>query len=358
LRNSGLNVALIDKAVFPRDKVCGDAIPGRAIKTLKNIDPVFEDLFKKFRNKCETQKTRLYYRERKITFNWVREAYTCTRMEFDNFLYTLVKTYTGTKIFSNTLPDLFIKNENGFSITIKNSSQVFKTRVLIGADGAQSVVAKQLTNKTIDRDHYVGSVRAYFSNVSNIETNTTEIYFDKKFLPSYLWVFPLPDNTVNVGFGMLSSEIAKQKVNIKKVFYDFIEGMPELKLKFEHARQLGELEGFGLPLGSKTGILSGDSFLITGDAASLIDPISGDGIGNAMLSGLLAARQAARCFEADDFSESFMKQYDDHVTEAIGEELRTHYKGQRILSKVPFLLNLVFLMCKNNRLKQIIQSRL
>jgi len=358
LRNSGLSVALIDKASFPRDKVCGDAIPGRAIKTLKNIGPEFELLFKKFSRKCETKKTTLYYKKRKITFNWVSEAYTCTRMEFDNFLYKLVIAHTNTKIFTNTLPDTISKNENGFSITIKNDPAVFNARILIGADGAQSLVAKQLTNKTLDRYHHVGSVRAYFSNVCNIDNNTTEIYFDKNFLPSYLWIFPLPGNTANVGFGMLSSEIAKRKINIKKAFYDFIENTPELKLKFKEANQIGELGGFGLPLGSKTSVLSGANFMLAGDAASLIDPISGDGIGNAMLSGMLAAEQAIRCFNEEDFSEKFIRHYDQQLKTAIGAELKTHYKAQLLLSKMPFLLNVLFIACSNQKLNKLIQSKL
>ncbi len=357
LRNAGLKVALVDKASFPRDKVCGDAIPGRAIKTLKQIDPGFEIAFKNFHKKYETKKTTLYYKKKAITFNWVRTAYTCTRMEFDNFLLGLVRENTSTDIYTNTLPYNFIKTDDGFSVIIKNSATIFNTKILIGADGAQSAIAKQLTNKKLDRDHHVGSVRAYFSNVSGIE-DTTEIYFDREFLPSYLWVFPLPGNIVNVGFGMLSGEIAKRRINIKKAFYDFIDNTPELKLKFKNAKQLSDLEGFGLPLGSKVNRLSGANFMLTGDAASLIDPISGDGIGNAMLSGKLAAEQTVSCFKQADFTAVFMKKYDQSLLQIIGEELNTHYRAQRILSKMPLLLDILFLACKNQTLNKIVRKKL
>ena len=357
LRNAGLRVALVDKAAFPRDKVCGDAIPGRAIKTLKQIDPEFEIAFKNFHKKYETKRTTLYYKKKAITFDWVRTAYTCTRIEFDNFLFSLVRKNTITDIYTNTLPDTFIKTDNGFSVTIKNSPAIFNTKILIGADGAQSAVAKQLTNKKLDRDHHVGSIRAYFSNVSGIE-DTTEIYFDHEFLPSYLWVFPLPGNMVNVGFGMLSEEISTRKINLKKAFYDFINNTPELKLKFKNALQLSDLEGFGLPLGSKINTLSGANFMLTGDAASLIDPISGDGIGNAMLSGKLAAEQAISCLKKVDFTSVFMKQYDQSLLQIIGKELKTHYRAQRILSKMPLLLDILFLACKHQTLNKIVRKKL
>src|SRR6185437_2819570 len=88
LKDAGLKVALLDKQDFPRDKVCGDAIPGRAVKTLKSISPLFEAAFRKFHGKLETKQTVLYYKGQEITFDWVGEAYTCARMEFDNFLFS------------------------------------------------------------------------------------------------------------------------------------------------------------------------------------------------------------------------------------------------------------------------------
>ncbi len=358
LKDSGLRVALLDKASFPRDKVCGDAIPGRAIKVLKQIDARYEDAFEHFTQKCDTKSTSLHYKGRSLTFDWVGDAYTCTRMEFDNFLFSLVKEHTATDIFTETLPHSFIKNEDGISIAFKNKPDTFHTKILIGADGAQSVAAKQLTNRTLDRNHHVGSVRAYFSNVSGMDSGKTEIYFSRKFLPSYLWVFPLPDNMCNVGFGMLSGEIAKRKINIKQAFYEFIDQDPILKDKFIDAKQVGDLEGFGLPLGSRTLPYSGASFMLAGDAASLIDPISGDGIGNAMLSGKLAAGHAIKCFEKNNFTATFMSGYDTALLDKIGVELKTRHKAQQTLSKMPWMLDAIFLACRNKAIKRIVQKRL
>lgn len=102
LKDANLKVALFDKKSFPRDKVCGDAIPGPAIKTLKNISPLFTEKFKAFENKCKTTKTRVIYNNQFIDFNWVADAYTCARFEFDNFLYSLVKENTATDIYVNS----------------------------------------------------------------------------------------------------------------------------------------------------------------------------------------------------------------------------------------------------------------
>jgi geranylgeranyl reductase family protein len=356
LKDAGLKTALIDKASFPRDKICGDAIPGRAIKTLHAIDPAYEQAFSKHAFKYATKSTTLFFKSRKVTFNWVREAYTCTRMEFDNFLFSLVKNNTDTDIYLNTNIKTATKNADGYEVITGDST--LHCKILIGADGAHSVLAKQLAGRTMNREHFVGSVRAYYSNVAGLSPDTTEIYFDKRFLPSYLWVFPLPGNRANVGFGMLSSEIAKRKANIRETFYEFIDQNPVLKEKFSGAKRESPLEGFGLPLGSEIGTISGDHFLLTGDAASLIDPVSGDGIGNAMLSGKLAAEQAVSCFKERNFTGTFISGYDKALHAAIGNELRTHYKAQRFLSKMPLLLDSVFLLTRSAVLKRIIQKAL
>ncbi|MCD6010549.1 MAG: geranylgeranyl reductase [Flavipsychrobacter sp.] len=356
LANCGLKTALIDKASFPRNKVCGDAIPGRAIKVLNSINPLYGTAFKQFPYKFESKRTTVFYKRQQVTFNWVLEAYTCARMEFDYFLHTLVKENTATDIYTNTSPDKISVVNNKATLSV--NGKTFEAPVIVGADGAHSIVAKQLTSNIVDRNHYVGSVRAYYSNIPVESSNTIEVYFDKRFLPSYLWVFPLPDNKANVGFGMLSSEVSKRKINLKKTFYEFIDQNAVLRQKFRNATQVSELEGFGLPLGSKIQTISGNNFMLIGDAASLIDPISGDGIGNAMLSGKLAAEQIVRCFTRNDFSAAFIKGYDNALIGALGKELRARYQMQRTISQMPFLLDGLFLASRSKFLKKFIQKAL
>lgn len=357
LRKSGLKVALLDKAAFPRDKVCGDAIPGRAVKTLFSLGDEFKELFTAFKPKLITKKTAIFYKNRQISFDWVGEAYTCTRWEFDNFLFETTKTNANADIYTECPVTDVQQQENTFRILTKDG-RTFSCKLLIGADGAQSVTAKKLAGRSIDRSNHVGSVRTYYSNVTGLSPDTTEVYFDKKYLPSYMWVFPLPDNTANVGFGMLSETIAKKKINLKELFHKIIEETPQLKKRLSSATQTSPLEGFGLPLGATDITISGEGFMMTGDAASLIDPISGDGIGNAMLSGKLAGEQAIKCFKSGNFSAAYMRSYDEQLAEKIGGELRTHYHARRILAKTPVLLDTIFWAAKNPVLKNLIQKRM
>lgn len=354
LKDLDLRIAIIDKHTFPRDKVCGDAIPGRAIKWLKAIDDSFMDELSSFNKKILTKKTVCYYNNKQVDFNWKEEAYTSTRMDFDNFLFSIIKNKTSVNVFEGTDIKEIIKKDNGFTISSRNKN-VFNATMIIGADGINGITAKKLTGFQINRKHHVASVRAYYKNINDIEASRCEIYFDKKYLPGYFWIFPVTNGVSNVGFGMLSEDVVQKNINVKKAFYDFIERSDVLQHKFKKAQQESVLQGCGLPLGSRWIPMSGDNFILTGDAASLVDPVSGAGIGNAVISGKLAAEQTIKCFATKNFSAAFIKAYDNKLYKMIGIELKKNGWALKYFSRIPMLINVAFSMGKSNFLKKFIK---
>ena len=168
--------------------------------------------------------------------------------------------------------------------------------------------------------------------------NFIELHFIQDFLPGYLWVFPLPNGEANVGVGMLSSVVSKKKINLRQRLTEMLETHPALKSRFSGAERLGPVRGWGLPLGSKRRPLSGENYLLLGDAGSLIDPFSGEGISHAMVSGRHAADWAARAVAANDFQPAFLKGYDRAVYNRLGQELRLSRMMQRLLN-FPSLFN-------------------
>ncbi len=356
LRNSGLKIALVDRAVFPRDKVCGDAIPGRAVKVLQQLGPEYESSFRNYAPKLLTKSTRLFYNKRELAFDWKGEAYTCARMDFDHFLFEKAAA-TDIDVFTGEQVTQVSRQDDVFTLKTK-TGKIFRSKLLIGADGANGVTARQLAARVTDKTNHVGSVRAYYNNVTALRPDTTEVYFLKNFLPSYMWVFPLPGNRANVGFGMLTAEISRRRLDLKKLFYEFIDQSPQLKARLNGAMQDGPLEGFGLPLGGRKVPISGEGFMLTGDAASIIDPMSGDGIGNAMVSGLLAATQAISCFDCSDLSAGFMQGYDRALDKRLGSELRLHLRSRKLLAAFPGMLDVVFAAGSNATLRSLIQKAL
>lgn len=339
MKDSGLSVCLVDKQRFPRDKVCGDAIGGRAGSILRSIDPSYADAWERFPGKNNTrgwQITSPGGKTARVLF--AKPGHVSKRIDFDNFLLGLVRDSGTIQIRENiTVKDLE-PSDSGTGLVYNGGTM--QTRVLIAADGAHSIAARKLAGYVPDPAHFSGAVRAYYEKIDGIEDPAIiEIHLMDKFLPGYFWIFPLSSSQANVGFGMLSSDIQKRKLDLKKVFQEILVS-ERMGKRFAQAVRISPLEGFGLPLGGRKMKISGSGFILTGDAASLVDPLNGEGIGNAMWSGKLAAEAAMKAFTETDFSAEMFRNYDLQIQQRLLPELRKKLFLQRLFNR-PWLIDLL-----------------
>ncbi|OGX85001.1 NAD(P)/FAD-dependent oxidoreductase [Hymenobacter glacialis] len=359
LRRSGLRVALLDKAQFPRDKVCGDAIPGQALKALRQLDPAFAAALWQLEPRDAVRRSRLVAPNGgSLELEWKLPSFNSPRESFDNALLELVRTHApATTILENTslkglhmAPDhVELQPTHGPAITCG---------LVIGCDGANSVVGRKLLPEPrLARAHHCVGVRAYYENIAGAESGTTEFFLTRDYLAGYLWLFPVGQGRYNVGLGMLAEVVAAHKVDLKETMVRLLATHPALAGRFAEARQLGAIVGFGLPLGGgRVRPISGERFLLCGDAASLIDPLQGHGIDTAIQSGLLAATQAAACFAKQDFGAAHMAAYDEQVAAKIGRKLAKSYRLMRFLSTKPWLVNAAVGLARVPGLKRWVQK--
>ncbi|HEX8330383.1 MAG TPA: geranylgeranyl reductase family protein [Hymenobacter sp.] len=359
LRHSGLRVALLDKAQFPRDKVCGDAIPGHALKALRQLDPTFADSLWQLRPMDAVRNSKLVAPNgANLVLEWKLPSFNSPRETFDDALLNLVRTHApATAILENTgLKDLQIDADH---VRLKPlQGPEITCGLVIGCDGANSVVGRKLLPEPrLARAHHCVGVRAYFENVAEAQSGTTEFFLTRDYLAGYCWLFPVGQGRYNVGLGMLAEVVAKHKVDLKETMTRLLATHPALAGRFASARQLGPIVGFGLPLGGgRTRPVSGERFLLCGDAASLIDPLQGHGIDTAIQSGILAATQALACFDKQDFSAAHIAQYDAQVAAKIGKKLAKSYRLMRFLSTKPWLVNAAVRLAKVPGVKPWVQK--
>ncbi len=322
LNGSGLNILLLDKASFPRDKICGDAIAGRSIKTLDKFAPALVKEIRGFGMKELILNTCVFIDHNKpFKIYWKNETYCIKRYDFDALLLKHALKNDLLTFKPNFKVDHVAEHENKILIGNKKTDTYYSANILVAADGSQSFLAKQLIDLKLDPAHFSAAVRAYYSNVEGIVPHQTELHIYKENLPGFLWIFPLSKTQVNVGFGMLSSEISKRNINLKQRFTHIISQHPQLKDRFQDADLEGEVKGFGLALASRQTELCGNNFLLLGDAASLIDPKSGDGISNAIESGYMAAKTIVNAHKINNFNKDTLKQYEAELNKKLRKEL-------------------------------------
>ncbi len=348
LRHSGLRVGVFDKAKFPRDKICGDALSIKVTEALKKLSPELPEKFERFSEKLCANAVKivapsydcleLVFKPKKH-FSGSALGYVSRRIDFDNFLVEQFCGAPNLSFYENT-PVEAVEQHREY-VELHAGKRIFRAKMVVAADGAHSLIAKRLANFKLDEHHYSAAVRAYIKGIADPRPeNYVEFYLLKELRPGYLWIFPLPNGIANVGLGVLSAVLHKKRINLREKLIEILSSHPQLAARFRHATIIDGVKGFGLPLGSKRMNISGERFLLTGDAASLIDPLTGEGIGEAMLSGAFAAEHIRKCFEVQNFSAEFNKQYDKAVYNRLSPSFRLHYVLQKIAA-TPFLVNLL-----------------
>ncbi|NML64126.1 geranylgeranyl reductase family protein [Hymenobacter sp. RP-2-7] len=340
LRGSGLRVALLDKARFPRDKVCGDAVPGAALTALARLDPAYRAALGALRPQSPARHSRLVAPSgRSLWLHWKNPSFSSPRLAFDNALLALVRQHTDTEIWEEAAPQALGGQPGAWQLA--TTLGPLRARLLVGCDGAQSWMRRQLLPAPA-RPHAGVAVRAYFEHVAGCQEDTTEFFFSRDYLAGYFWLFPVGAGRYNVGLGMLSELVSRHHLDLKKLLHEWVTAHPTLGPRFAQARQLGPTRGFGLPLGGAPGPaapISGAGFLLCGDAAALIDPLQGHGIDTAVRSGILAAQQVRQACAMGEFGAAALAGYDRAVRQQLGPQLAHSHRLLRLLGTRPWLVN-------------------
>jgi len=359
LAKSGINCTLIDKARFPRDKICGDGISGWVVSVLNELDKNLLIRLSKQSFLLPSYGIRIVapnYKSLDLPFIDNNQAdpsippgFIGKRIDFDNFLIDEVKAKKEIELLEETEITAYTKEKDGIRLKTGDDNEIF-SRIVIFSNGANSKFMQDPGGIYKSGKHVMTGLKAYYKGVTGFhDGNYVELHFLKGLLPGYLWIFPLPNGLANVGIGLDQKRIRKKKLNLKTKMLDAVETVPYLKERFKDAELVSKIQAHSLPLWDGKRFISGDHYLLAGDVASLIDPVTGEGMGHAAISGMYAAEQCRRSLESNDFSAKFMRNYDKQVYEKIGKELKI---SSRILHfiKYPRLFNVVVNKANNSNL--------
>ncbi len=343
LAKSGIKkVLLIDKAKFPRDKICGDAQGRRAGNIFKELG-LYSDYEKLPGQKIygitvsspNGSVVELDVADRKDP----APGYCHRRQTLDNFFWENASKVTEHKVF--TVTDVIV--ENGVMKGVKGTDEngkpaEIRAKLTLAADGASSVVAQKFGVNKNPPEHFCVATRQYYKGVTGM-TDRIEIHMVKDLIPGYFWIFPMGNGEANIGLGMVSKDMQAKKVNLKEATLRVVKENPLFAPRFKNATPLEDVKAWQLPFASYHRKCYGAGFLLLGDAASLIDPLSGEGYGNAMISARHAVYVAVEALNANDFSEKFLEKYDKALWGEIEKDIKASYRLQTVAKMFPFLID-------------------
>jgi geranylgeranyl reductase family protein len=283
-RRAGLTVALIDKARFPRDKLCGGLVTGRCAAHLARIfgQGITEDLFDTRRN------FEFYMQGQDLgTLEDVPPLHLTMRHAFDAQLLGHALA-AGAKDFTGHRVSIFELGQNRVTL---DTGETLCFKVLIGADGVQSPVAKALYGRAFDPDRVGFALEVEAPPHATCDQTPIRIDFSAARW-GYGWCFPKRGSTT-VGLGGLHGPNPDMR-NHLSAYLDLLDTGKNATVK-----------GHFLPFGEAKSNPGRANILLVGDAAGFVDPITGEGIGHAIHSGELAARSAAHAIKNNASDQAF-----------------------------------------------------
>lgn len=350
----GLKTLLLDKCRFPRDKVCGDALSGKAISVLHELE-LLEQVRQLpgalirtvvFGSPDHTHAhiplDRYHHQDLLTGKALPMEGMVVRREVFDHFLFEQARKSAAGCAEDFAVRELICEEGRVCGVRGERGEDgvelEFRGSLVLGCDGFNSVVARRTGLYANDPRHGIVALRCYYEGVADLQ-DQIELHFLDQVLPGYFWIFPMEDGRANVGIGMLHADLRRRGVDLRQALQQVITH-PPFASRFAGARPLEQPRGWNLPVGSKHRHNHGDGFLLLGDAAGLIDPFTGEGIGNALYSSRLAVDTAVEALQAGDLSAGFLRRYDRRLWATLGPELAVSSRLQR-LGRWRALLNLV-----------------
>ncbi|MEO7960399.1 MAG: geranylgeranyl reductase family protein, partial [Ginsengibacter sp.] len=303
LAKKGLKITVAEAGRFPRDKICGDGVSPIA---LAELDAMGIKKWKKFSLANEISKVGLFIKNDKVFINLSKpenlpfHARIIPRIELDNWIYKTAKK-AGAQYLEDTRLIGYTVLPSGVTARLKQgtTSKQIRAKMIVGADGSSSVVARQLQGgKHADEFQLLG-LRTYYENI-NGPADRVDIYFTEDSFPGIYWLFPKGPNGANIGMAAISATFPHKPENIKHLLARHLEQNSDIKERVGNGKAEGKIDGWILKFFNPKSILTGERLMLVGDAAGLINPSSGDGIQYALLSARWAAETLGVCFDADD----------------------------------------------------------
>lgn len=342
LAKAGRSVLLLDKHQFPRPKICGDCVTPRGTRVLASMG-----VLPKLEGRAwPTVGCRIYSSNGgcvSAPFGAYKDypdfGLVMSRTEFDAIL--VEHAIEEGAQFQPELNVTGVACEDAVvavrwdSVTGPGEA---RAEYVVAADGSHSIVARHYFGYSGNDTRAVGvAFRAYFEDVDGVDDHM-EICAEDPVLPGVGWLFPMGGGKANVGVGSYARDFKKSGLTKEDFLSRFVDKSPNASRKLGVARQVGPIAAARLLMGGYKGAVVKDRVVLAGDAAALINPLTGEGMMFALESGELAAEAVDAALKCDTAGPRALLTYQELVSSMYG---RYFALGSRLihLAKTPRVVN-------------------
>jgi len=300
LAQSGLDVLLLDKSRFPREKVCGDGLTPRAVKALVGMGIGVSEQDGWVRNKG----LRVIGAGRRLEMPWPDlvsypdYGLVRTRLDLDETLARRAQK-AGARLLEGVTVTGPVRDERTGRITgvvakaaDSEGERRYAARVVVAADGNSSRLSVAMGLRKRDDRPLGVAVRTYYQSPRHDDDyleSWLDLWDGDRLLPGYGWIFGMGDGTSNVGLGLLNTSAAFGHTDYHALLRKWLKSMPA-EWGFTEENRTAPIRGAALPMGFNRTPHYHQGLLLAGDAGGMVNPFNGEGIAYAMESGEILAR--------------------------------------------------------------------
>jgi geranylgeranyl reductase family protein len=325
LAASGFRTALIDRASFPRDKVCGDFVGPMALAELADLGVAQTVAFGATSTMAQLALHIDADQPAVLSIPKVDGipgyGRVIPRLQLDAWIQDAARR-AGATVLDGRKAEAVERVPDGIVVRGRSAAGPWqlRARLLLGADGSNSMVARTLRGGVPPSQDRIMAVRAYFDDVEGAD-GRGDIWFRGDTFPGYHWLFPTGGGSANLGVGMLASTYPPSGRNLRDMLLRLIAEDASVRHRLRGARMRGRVLGHPLTTYNPRLPLTGDRLMLLGDAAGLINPLNGEGIQYALHSARWAAGIAADRLDSDRLDAGSLEGYQRRVHQSLRTDL-------------------------------------
>ena len=300
LAQAGLDVLLLEKSRFPREKVCGDGLTPRGVRALVAMGISVSEEDGWVRNKG----LRVIGAGQRMELPWPElSSYpgyglVRPRTDLDQMLARRAEQ-AGARLLEGVTVTGPVRDDRTGRITGVTAKaadgageRTYRARVVVAADGNSSRLSVSMGLRKRDDRPLGVAVRTYYRSPRHDDDyleSWLDLWDGDRLLPGYGWIFGMGDGTSNVGLGLMNTSAAFGHTDYHGLLHKWLAGMPA-EWGFTEENRTQPIRGAALPMGFNRTPCYYNGLLLAGDAGGMVNPFNGEGIAYAMESGEILAR--------------------------------------------------------------------